>query len=112
MSTTLYTADPAVEALAAATPVLVDVVPAAEVVPHLAEGGVTHAGPPIDPPRMCAPMRAALGVAMTLEGLSPDPEQALRRLDAGDVPVVPNNDLGGVGPMAGVVTGSMPVLLA
>jgi hypothetical protein len=108
----MYTTDPAVAALAAATPLLVDVLPAAEVVPHLAAGGVSHAGPPIDPANMCAPMRAALGVAMTLEGLAGSPAEALRRADAGDVAILPNHDVGGVGPMAGVVTGSMPVLVA
>lgn len=99
-------------ALAAAAPLLVDVVPLAAVSPHHAAGGVSHAGPPIDPARMCPPMRAALGVAMTLEGLAADPADALARAEAGDVPLAPNNDLGGVGPMAGVVTGSMPVFVA
>ncbi len=108
----MYTADPAVQALAAATPLLLDVVPAAEVVPHLAAGGISHAGPPIDPGRMCPPMRAALGVAMSLEGLAGDPVEALRRAEAGDVALRTNHDIGGVGPMAGVVSGSMPVLVA
>ncbi len=112
MSTTLHTTDPALPALAAARPYLIDVVPAAELVPHLAEGGACHAGPPIEPPRMCAPMRAALSVAVTLEGLAADPADALRRLDASEIPLLPNHDCGGVGPMAGAVTGSMPVLVA
>lgn len=112
MSTTLHTTDPAAAALAAARPLLVDVVPAEDVVPHLAAGGVCHAGPPIEPPRMCPPMRAALGVAATIEGLAANPADALRRLDAGEIPLLPNHDCGGVGPMSGAVTGSMPVLLA
>jgi hypothetical protein len=61
---------------------------------------------------MCPPMRAALGVAMMIEGLAASPEEALRLADAGDVALLPNHDAGGVGPMAGVVTGSMPVLVA
>jgi hypothetical protein len=112
VSTTVYTNDPAMEALAAATPLFVDVVPAADVAPHLAAGGVSHAGPPIEPARMCPPMRAALGVAMALEGLGQSPADALRHADAGEVAIVPNHDVGGVGPMAGVVTGTMPVLVA
>ena len=111
MNTSLHT-DAAVDALAAATPRLVDVVPAAEVVPHLAAGGVCHAGPPIDPARMCAPMRAAVGVAATLEGLAGDPASALAAMEAGEIAVLPNHDAGGVGPMSGAVTGSMPVLVA
>jgi hypothetical protein len=39
MSTSLYAADGAVAALAAARPRLVDVVPARDVVAHLAAGG-------------------------------------------------------------------------
>ena len=111
MHTTLY-ADPAVARLAAARPLLVDVVPARELVPHLADGGACHAGPPIASTDMCAPMRAALGVALALEGVAPTPAAALELADAGDVPLLPNHDAGGVAPMSGIVTGSMPVLVA
>jgi hypothetical protein len=112
MSTPLYATDSAVEALAAARPMLVGVVPAADVVPHLAAGGACHAGPPIASSAMCAPMRAALGVALTIEGVAPTPAEALALADAGEIALLPNHDCGGVGPMSGVVTGSMPVLLA
>jgi Protein of unknown function (DUF1116) len=104
--------DPAVAALAAAAPMLVDVRPAGEVVPALAEGVVGHAGPPIHPSQMCAPMRTALGVALTIEGRAETKAEALALLDAGEVAVAPNHDLGGVGPMSGAVTASMPVLVA
>lgn len=113
MHTTLHAdPDPAVAALAAAAPLLVDVRPAGEVVPALAGGAVSHAGPPIDPRRMCAPMRTALGVAVAIEGLADTAEEALTLLDAGAIPLHPNHDLGGVGPMSGAVTASMPVLVA
>jgi len=112
LSTSLYAADGAVQALAAARPMLVDVVPAAQIVPHLAAGGACHAGPPIAPAAMCAPMRAALGVALALEGVAATPAEALALADDGRVALLPNHDCGGVGPMSGVVTGSMPVLVA
>jgi hypothetical protein len=112
MSTPLYATDSAVEALAAARPMLVGVVPAADVVPHLAAGGACHAGPPIASSAMCAPMRAALGVALAIEGVAPTAAEALALADAGEVALLPNHDCGGVGPMSGVVTGSMPVLVA
>jgi len=112
LSTSLYAADGAVQALAAARPMLVGVVPAARVVPHLAAGGACHAGPPIGSAAMCAPMRAALGVALALEGVAGTPAEALALADDGQVPLAPNHDCGGVGPMSGVVTGSMPVLVA
>jgi hypothetical protein len=112
MSTSLYAADRAVQALSVARPQLVDVVPAADLVPHLAAGGACHAGPPIASSAMCGPMRAALGVALSLEGVADTPAQALALADDGQVPLLPNHDCGGVGPMSGVVTGSMPVLVA
>jgi len=112
MSTPLYATDSAVAALAAARPMLVGVVPAAQVVSHLAAGGACHAGPPIASSAMCAPMRAALGVALALEGAAATPAAALALADAGAVALAPSHDCGGVGPMSGVVTGSMPVLVA
>ncbi len=112
LNTTLYAADEAVQALAAARPMLVGVVPAAQVVPHLAAGGACHAGPPIESAAMCAPMRAALGVALAMEGLAGTPAEALALADDGQVALAPNHDCGGVGPMSGVVTSSMPVLVA
>jgi hypothetical protein len=112
MSTPLYATDSAVEALAAARPRLVGVVSAAEVVPHLAAGGACHAGPPIASTAMCPPMRAALGVALALEGVASTPAAALALADEGEVALLPNHDCGGVGPMSGVVTGAMPVLVA
>ncbi|WP_445151046.1 DUF1116 domain-containing protein [Baekduia sp. Peel2402] len=104
--------DPAVAALAAAAPMLVDVQPAGAVVPALTDGVVGHAGPPIHPSQMCAPMRTALGVALTIEGRAESKDEALVLLDSGEVEVRPNHDLGGVGPMSGAVTASMPVLVA
>ncbi len=111
MSTRLYT-DEAVGRLAAAQPMLVDVRPAAEVSAHFAAGGISHAGPPIATTRMCEPMRRAIGVALVVEGVAEDPDAALELVDRGEVACVPNHDLGGVGPMAGVVTGSMPLAIA
>jgi hypothetical protein len=113
MHTTLHAdSDPAVAALAAAAPMLVDVRPAGEVVPALAAGAVGHAGPPIHPRSMCAPMRTALAVALTIEGRAETKEDALALLDAGEIELRPNHDIGGVGPMSGAVTASMPVLVA
>lgn len=111
MYTTLHT-DEAARRLAAARPMLIDVRPAGEVVEHHAAGGITHGGPPIESTRMCAPMRRAIGVALTIEGLAPDPDAALALVDAGEIAYVPNHDVGGVGPMSGVVTASMPLLIA
>src|SRR3954469_25926637 len=112
MNAALHTASDAVARLAAARPLVVDVVPASEVSVHHAQGGVTHAGPPIEPARMCAPMRAALGSALWLEGVAGTPAEALVLVEDGQIPLAANHDAGGVGPMAGVVNPSMPVWVA
>lgn len=112
MNAALHTTADAVTRLAAARPLVVDVVPASEVSPHHAAGGVTHAGPPIEPARMCAPMRAALGSALWLEGVAGTPAEALALVDDGQIPLSTNHDASGVGPMAGVVNPGMPVWVA
>src|SRR3954451_19926657 len=112
MNAALHTASDAVARLAAARPLVVDVVPASEVSAHHAAGGVTHAGPPIEPQRMCAPMRAALGSALWLEGVAGTPAEAAKLVEDGQIPLATNHDHGGVGPMAGVVNPSMPVWVA
>ena len=89
---------------------LVDVRPAAEVV-GLEPGRFCHAGPPIGWDRASGPLRGALIGAMLLEGLAPDAARAERSLAAGDVEWLPCHALGGVGPMAGVVSPSMWVFV-
>lgn len=116
MDTELHTTDDAlaesVARLAAARPVIVDVVPAREVSEHHAAGGVSHAGPPIAPSAMCPPMRAALGAALYLEGAAGSAEEAIALVEDGQIARKPNHEVGGVGPMSGIVTGSMPVWVA
>ena len=90
---------------------LVDVRPAADVL-GLEPGRFCHAGPPIAWERASGPLRGALIGAMLLEGLAADPTGAERRLATGDgVELVPCHALGGVGPMAGVVSPSMWVFV-
>ncbi|MDA0179177.1 DUF1116 domain-containing protein [Solirubrobacter phytolaccae] len=112
MNAALHTESDAVARLAAARPMVVDVVPASEISAHHAAGGVSHAGPPIEPERMCPPMRAALGSALWLEGVAETPAAALALVEDGEIPLTTNHDAGGVGPMAGVVNPSMPVWVA
>jgi hypothetical protein len=112
MNAALHTETDAVARLAAARPLVVDVVAASEISAHHANGGVSHAGPPIEPQRMCPPMRAALGSALWLEGVAGTPAEALKLVEDGQIPLATNHDTGGVGPMAGVVNPSMPVWVA
>jgi hypothetical protein len=95
----------------AAGATLVDVRPASEVV-GLRRGQFCHAGPPVDWARASGPLRGALIGAMLFEGLASDPEQARQALSSGTgIELVPCHALGGVGPMAGVVSPSMWVFV-
>jgi len=101
----------AVERILAADPVLVDVRPAAEVVPGLEERMILHAGPPIGWERMCGPLRGAVAGAIVLEGWAPDLEAAGALAAAGEIRFAPNHHHDAVGPMTGLTTRSMPVMV-
>jgi len=96
----------ALDAMTTAGASLVDVRPARDAL-GLDAGHFLHAGPPIDWQRMSGPLRGALVGAVVYEGLAETPEQAERRLAAGDFSFEPAHHLGAVGPMAGVVSPSM-----
>jgi hypothetical protein len=91
--------------------VLVDVRPAGEVLPGFERDMVLHAGPPIDWERMSAPVRAAAVGALLHEGLAADEQSAEQMAARGDVRFKPCHDHQAVGPMAGMTTYSMPVLV-
>ncbi|MFT5175780.1 MAG: hypothetical protein ACI8W7_003973 [Gammaproteobacteria bacterium] len=101
----------AVRVMSAAEPVLVDVAPAAEVIPGLGEHVILHAGPPIEWARMCGPMRGAVCGVMVLEGWARDLVQAEQIVDAGEITFHPNHHFDAVGPMTGLTTMSQPVLV-
>jgi Protein of unknown function (DUF1116) len=96
--------------LCAARPQLVDVLPAREVI-GLETGTLLHAGPPITWERASGPMRGALIGAMLSEDLAPTPEAAAQLLAAGAVTLDSCHHHRTVGPMAGVVTPSMWMLV-
>jgi hypothetical protein len=91
--------------------VLVDVRPAGEVIPGMARDMVLHAGPPIAWERLSDPVRAAAIGAMLHEGLAADADTAERLGARGDIRLEPCHHHQAVGPMAGMTTWSMPVLV-
>jgi hypothetical protein len=102
----------AVAAVHAVRPRLVRVRPAREVVPGIADGKtLLHAGPPIEVTRMCGPMLGALIGAALFEGWASDAGEAETQLRSGQIAVAPCHHSGAVGPMAGVLAPSMPVLV-
>jgi hypothetical protein len=90
--------------------VLVDCRPAREAF-DLPEHLVLHAGPPLEWGAMCEPMRAAALGAIRYEGWAPDDDAAARLLERQEVQLAPCHHWGAVGPMTGIITASMPVLV-
>jgi hypothetical protein len=70
-----------------------------------------YAGPPIAWERMCGPMRGAVVGALLYEGWAKSAEQAEEMVSDGGVEMAPCHHHDAVGPMAGVVSPSMPVLV-
>lgn len=101
----------AVEQILAARPALVDVLPAREAITGLGERMILHAGPPIEWERMCGPMKGAVIGATLFEGWADTPEQAARMAGRGEIEFAPCHHLHAVGPMAGILSPSMSVLV-
>ena len=100
----------ALERLVQSQPVLVDCVPAARAL-GLVGRTVLHAGPPLNWERACPTMQAAILCAIRYEGWATDDRAALDLLMRGAVTSAPCHHFGAAGPMTGIVTPSMPVLV-
>jgi hypothetical protein len=96
----------------AAEPVLADVRRAGELVPELERRRlVLHAGPPLAWERMCGPLRGAVCGAAVFEGWARDLAAAEALAVSGALEFAPNHHFGAVGPMTGITTRSMPLLV-
>ena len=103
--------DEAVQRMLSADPVLMDVHLAAELIDSLGEHMVLHAGPPIEWADMCGPMQGAVCGAIVLEGWAKDLDAARKLADSGKITFEPNHHHSAVGPMTGIVTQSMPLMV-
>ena len=89
--------------------VLVGMGIAREVIPGMHSHMILHAGPPIEWERMCGPTRGAVMGALIYEGLAKDEVEAHKLAASGAIDFLPCHHHHAVGPMAGVVSPSMPV---
>jgi hypothetical protein len=89
--------------------VLVGMGIARNVIPGMHDHMILHAGPPIEWNRMCGPTRGAVMGALIYEGLAQDEGEALKLAESGAIEFSPCHHHNSVGPMAGVVSASMPV---
>lgn len=95
-----------------ARPRLVDVRPAGDCIPALREGRtLLHAGPPIVWSDMTGPMQGAVLGACLLEGWAEDGAAAEAMAAAGEIRFIPCHDYSAVGPMGGITSPSMPVVV-
>jgi hypothetical protein len=94
-----------------AQPRLVDFVLARDAIPDLApsERRILHAGPPIAWNDMCGPQQGAICGAIVYEGWADTLEAAERLAASGQVALEPCHAHAAVGPMAGIISPSMPV---
>src|SRR5260370_1300763 len=99
----------AVQRMLAARPRLVDVRPAGEVIPGMPKHLLLPAGPPITWERMSGPLRGAIIGALIYEGLAPDLAAAEQLAASGAIAFEPCHHHNAVGPMAGLISASMPV---
>lgn len=99
----------ALRRLTSSRPVLVGTAPASTLLPALEGRRLLHAGPPLRWDEAAGPVRGALIGAVLLERWARSPEQAEEALARGDIPFEPCHHHGAVGPMAGVISPSMPL---
>jgi hypothetical protein len=84
---------------------------AKDVIPGMHKRMLLHAGPPVTWERMCGPTRGAVMGALIYEGLAQDEAEAQKLAASGEIEFSPCHHHHAVGPMAGVVSPSMPVFI-
>ncbi|MEI7612615.1 MAG: DUF1116 domain-containing protein [Betaproteobacteria bacterium] len=95
-----------------ARPHWVDVKPAHECIPALCEDRtLLHAGPPIEWGNMTGPMQGAVIGASLFEAWAKTPAEAEELASTGQIRFVPCHDNSAVGPMGGITSPHMPVLV-
>ena len=92
-------------------PQLVGLERAIDVVPGMTTDMLLHAGPPITWDRMCGPMRGAMIGALLYERRAKTVEEAEQLAASGAISFSPCHEHASVGPMAGIISPSMPVFV-
>jgi hypothetical protein len=90
---------------------LVGMAKAIDVIPGMQPNMLLHAGPPVAWDNMCGPLRGAVIGALILEGKAANAAEAEALAASGKIEYSPCHEHATVGPMAGVVSPSMPVFI-
>ncbi len=101
--------DEAVSRVMKSKPTLIDIGIAADVVPGMHKKLVLHSGPPVTWEKMAGPVRGAVIGGLIYEGLAKDAAEAEKLAASGEIEFDPCHHHDSVGPMAGIMTASMPV---
>jgi uncharacterized protein DUF1116 len=101
----------ALELMRLSRPILIDIKCAKDILPQMKKNSIFHAGPPIDWEKMCGPLRGAIVGTIIFEGLATNWNDAVKLIRQGGVEFSSNHDHEAVGPMAGVISPSLPILV-
>ena len=99
----------ALKRILGAQPTLVGMGTAGEDIPGMTKKTILHAGPPVTWDKMCGPVRGAVIGGLIYEGLAANKEEAEKLAASGEITFDSCHHHNAVGPMAGIVTYSMPV---
>jgi len=91
--------------------VLVDLKPAGKAIPRIKKSTILQAGPPVEWQRTCEPLRGAVYGALMYEELAESPEEAEELIKNDEIMFAPCHEHNSVGPMAGIISASMPVFV-
>jgi hypothetical protein len=92
-----------------AQPTLIGMGTAGATIPGMTKTTVLHSGPPVTWDKMCPPQKGAVIGGLIYEELASTPEEAEALAASGKITFDPCHHHDTVGPMAGIVTYSMPV---
>lgn len=90
---------------------LLDVVPAKSVIEELNGRVLLHSGPPNTWENMISPIQGSCIGAVLFEGWAKNEESARQMLSNGEIEFIPCHHVNAVGPMGGITSGNMPVLV-
>lgn len=101
----------AFERLTEAEPVLIDIRRAGEVVPGFSANMILTSGAPTPWPNYTGGQREGIIGGALFEDLAKDRDEAIAKLDAGEIKVGACHDYGCIGSLAGIYSASMPVFV-
>ena len=101
-----------VQKLQEAHPMLIDVQTARDVLPNFGnQKRILHAGAPLPWERMCGPMQGSIVGGILFEGWAKNEKEAFKLAASGEISFDACHHYSAVGPMAGIITPSMPVCI-